>query len=351
MQATLPTAPQLRLRRFVRQPEKLENRQLTDKGMEVIAAIERYRFLPSSLLVRLVDGGQRNNYRHLQTLYHKSFINRFALPTTYGMPGEFIYYLDTLPTFQLLIERGLVSPDVSDRKRREELIRLNREKAYHQLHKDPDQQGKLLYIQHELMVSRFHAMLEMGCKKFAGKVVLENWKQGTELWGHVEVPAVKVDGDHLVELQKLERLPHRPDAFFTLHFPSNPPDKQRSHFFYEADRGTENTTRYKVKMRAYYHYIVKKNLQRLAPYNVHGIRAVLTETNTMQWAHNLREAAKHPIVSPKPSPLFWFTTSELLTKPVPAGKRTVPLYLQEPETIFKRIWASPSEDKFLNLAD
>ena len=25
--------------------------------------------------------------------------------------------------------------------------------------------GKLLYIQHELMVSRFHAMLELGCRK------------------------------------------------------------------------------------------------------------------------------------------------------------------------------------------
>jgi hypothetical protein len=48
---------------------------------------------------------------------------------------------------------------------------------------------------------------------------------------------------------------------------------------------------------------------------------------------------------------FWFTTSELLTKPTPAGGRTVPLYLLQPEVIFKRIWASPVEDKFLNLAD
>lgn len=71
----------------------------------------------------------------------------------------------------------------------------------------------------------------------------------------------------------------------------------------------------------------------------------------MQWAHNLREAAKAPLVSPRPSPLFWFTTSELFTKLVPAGTRTMPLYLQEPETIFKRIWATPAEDKFLNLTD
>jgi hypothetical protein len=107
-----------------------------------------------------------------------------------------------------------------------------------------------------------------------------------------------------------------------------------------------------MKLRAHWHFIVKQNLQRTtACYNVHSIRAVLTESTTSQWAHNLREAARHPIVSPKPSPLFWFTTSELLTKPVPAGNRTVPLYLVQPETIFKRIWANPTEEKFFNLAD
>jgi hypothetical protein len=66
--------------------------------------------LPTSLAVRLVDGGQRNNYRHLQTLFHKGLVNRFALPTLYGRPGEFVYYLDTLPSFRLLIDKGLITP-------------------------------------------------------------------------------------------------------------------------------------------------------------------------------------------------------------------------------------------------
>jgi len=60
--------------------------------------------------VRLVDGGQRNNYRHLQTLFHKGLVNRFALPTLYGRPGECVYYLDTLPSFRLLIDKGLITP-------------------------------------------------------------------------------------------------------------------------------------------------------------------------------------------------------------------------------------------------
>ena len=75
---------------------------------------------------------------------------------------------------------------------------------------------------------------------------------------------------------------------------------------------------------------------------MHVIRAVLIESTSSQWAHNLREAARHPLVLPKPSSLFWFTTSELLTRPVQAGGRTVPLCLEEPETIFKRIWGEPA---------
>jgi hypothetical protein len=299
-----------------------------------------------------VDGGHRNNHRHLQTLFHKGLVNRFALPTLHGRPGEFCYFIDALPSFRLLIDKGLIAPDDADRQRREELIRLNHQKAYGELHRDPDQQGKLMFIQHELMISRFHGVLELACKKFAGKVVLEVWKQGAELWQQVEVPAVRVEDGRVLDLGKTELLPHRPDAFFTLYFPGNPEDKQRSHFMYEADRRTENTTRFKLKLRAHWHFIVKQNRHRVAaPYTVHAIRAVLTESTTSQWAHNLRLAAKEPIVSPRPSPLFWFTTSELFTKPMPAGKRNVPLYLVQPEVIFKRIWASPAEDKFLNLAD
>src|SRR3954447_18960964 len=265
MQSTInPADPvQQRLSRFVRQPEKFESRQLTDKSLETMAVIERYRFVASSLLVRLVEAGQRNTHRHLQTLFHKGLVNRFALPTTWGTPGEFVYYLDTLAPLRLFTGRGIINPTDAELARKEELIRLNRQKAYSQLHKDPDQQGKLLFIQHELMISRFHALLELACRKFAGKVELEQWKQGAELWNRVELPAARnLGGDQWQELPEKEFLPHRPDAFFTLRFPGNPPERQRSHFLCEADRGTENTTRFKLKLRAHFHYIVKQQRQR-----------------------------------------------------------------------------------------
>jgi hypothetical protein len=270
--------------------------------------------------------------------------------------------LDSAHSLPLLISSGLL-PNLSEdeHSRKAEIIRYNRDNDYSGLHKDLGAQGKVLYIQHELMISRFHALLELACRKFAGKVELEQWKQGTELWNRIELPKVSQDkdGGTWIEQQQREYLPHRPDAFFTLYFPGNPPEEQRSHFLYEADRGTENTTRYKLKMRAHWHFIVKRQLQRTtACYNVHAIRAVLTESTSSQWAQNLREAARHPIVSPKPSPLFWFTSSELLTTwpanqtpPPQPGGRQLPRYLIEPEVIFKRIWANPTEAKFFNLAD
>lgn len=261
--------------------------------------------------------------------------------------------MDAGSTLALLQRSGLLPAMAPGQlRRRQETIRNNRAHDYSRLHRDPEAQGKVLYIQHELMVSRFHAMLELACQKSAGKIVLEQWKQGPELWNRIQVPKCRQEDGQLVELPETEILPHRPDAFFTLYFPGRPAGKQRAHFFYEADRGSENTTRFRLKLRVHFHYTVKQQRQRIdACYGVYGIRAVLTESTDMQWAHNLRLAARDPIVSPKPSPLFWFTTSALLTKPVAAGKRQLPRYLVEPEAVLEPIWANPVENKFWGLAD
>lgn len=353
--ASTTRAPQLRLKRYIRQPEKLGGRRVTkDKGLAAVAIVERYRFIPSSLLVRLMPGNRRNNYTNLQTLYHKGLINHFALPK-YGGPGESIHYLDSKASLDTLIAEGLL-PELTEaeRRRKEEIIRYNRENNYAKLHRHEDSQGKVLYIQHELMVSRFHAVLEMACrsKKFAGKVFLEQWKQGSELWSRVEVPTVRpisydrtTDTTVWEELPSKEFLPHRPDAFFTLYFPGKPEGRQRSHFMYEADRGTERTPRYKLKMRAHYHYIVKQQRNQHPPYNAPRIRAVLTETTETRWAGNLREAAKENVVSPKPCPLFWFTSSAALT-----GLDGQRRYLNEPEIIFERMWHDPTTDKAFDLS-
>jgi hypothetical protein len=349
---------QQRLRKYRRDPrhtEALGNRQITDRSLEIISNLSYYRFLPTSLLVALIKGDARITQRHLQVLFHRGLINRFTFPRI-GNPGEFIYYLDNTQALELLIEQ-----EWSERAGLPfEEVRRNKEKDYSAIH-DParvdDLQGRLLFLKHELMISRFHAMLELVCNKLNRKVELTDWRQGSELWHTVEVPKLRFerpkDGQaegRWFEAEATEILPHRPDAFFTLKR-----GEQELHFFYEADRKNTSTKKHNRKLRAHFHYIVKQRRHQ-EHYGVSRIRAVLIETISSSWAEELRQAANHYTVSgPKPSPLFWFTTSELFTRPVEIseGKRSrqMPLHLTRPEIVLDRIWAAPGDNILYSLFD
>jgi hypothetical protein len=160
---------QKRLRKFRRDPsapEALGKRQITERSLHIIANLTFYHFLPTSLLLRLVAGDVRTTQRHLQMLFQFGYINRFTLPAVHRNQ-EFIYYLDSPTALELLIEH-----EWGEREHLNfETVRRNREKAYSDIHKSgtaEERQGRMLFIQHELMISRFHACLELACKKSNG---------------------------------------------------------------------------------------------------------------------------------------------------------------------------------------
>jgi hypothetical protein len=199
-------------------------------------------------------------------------------------------------------------------------------------------------------------MLELACRQEKNAVELADWRQGSELWNRVEVSKLYYDdAGNWRELDQTEMLPHRPDAFFTLHFPDEPAGRQQAHFFYEADRKHTSIKKHNRKLRAHFHYIVKQRRHEKY-YGIKRVRAVLVETIDDDWADTLRSAAAHPVVSgSKPSPLFWFTTSRLFTQQIETEnngrKRQVPYYLLHPEIVFKRLWASPVDDTLYSLFD
>jgi len=79
----MQTALQNRIKKYSREkPENLPNRKITDRSLQIIDALNRYKFLPTSLMVRLIEGNRRITERHLHTLYHQGFVNRFAFPTS-----------------------------------------------------------------------------------------------------------------------------------------------------------------------------------------------------------------------------------------------------------------------------
>lgn len=259
-----------------------------------------------------------------------------------GYREEYVYFLESPRALELLCEYGKRQPD-----------ELDFDRFTHG--QNEASEGRHQFLRHELMISRFHAMLELACNASGGEVLLADFKQGAELHSRVSVPTLKVRTQVierrpqkvLYEVGEKETIPHWPDAFFTLEFPDRIGPQQYSHFFYEADRSTMDTTRMKKKLRGHFHFIVKQKLHHIR-YNVESIRAVLTETISEAWAETLRHAASDPIVSgPKPSNLFWFVPSNFFMQPVTVKQgsriKTIPYYYEHPEVIFSPLWFSPND--------
>jgi Replication-relaxation len=279
-----------RLPKFTRIPEHFSSTKTTDRDLGLIRTISEYRLASSSQLVELVGGNEDVTYRHLQRLFHLGLINRFSLPR-HGYPGEFVYYLDEPAALKLTSS----APDGEIEESALKAVRLNKKKRYSQSSSKPSQ---LLFLQHELMISRFHFMVAIACRQAQEEIQLSSWKQGAELWSKVSIEAP--DG-------KVASAPHRPDAFLTLSFPQRNPGLQRSHFFYEADRGTMSTQRLKAKFQCYIEFL--HQLKHTEQYGIRKIRAILIETVSAQSAQRLRETARElcPDI-----PLFWFSSADIL---------------------------------------
>lgn len=317
---------------------------ITDRDLDLIAAILRFRFSPTSELVRLVSGNQRVSQDRLRRLWKAHLVNRFAFP---GIPpSEFIYYLDNRAALDLLAERRgleIVDPLLAE-------LKNNREKDYASA-STHGHHMQLGFLNHALMISRFHFMLKIACRNSGGKVKLAQWRQGSELTGHkVELPkvtAVRKEGSNdYIWKQQAEsiHLPVEPDALFTLHFPARPPEQQQVHFLYEADRGTMVASDMLKKMRAYY-YFIKKQQKHKDAFDIHPVRAVLIETTDEARGQRLMELVNHPLVGgpDKRVGLFWFTISPLFTgDPQKKGEQpSIARYLERPDVVLKDVWATP----------
>jgi hypothetical protein len=324
--------------KFVR-PETPSRGIVTERDPDIIEAVLRYRFSPTSELVCLVGGNEDVVQRRLRKLWEWGFINRFAFPGL-RTHSEFIYYLDSPASLDLLSERrGLeIHPQM-----REEL-QNNREKDYASA-ATRGQHMQLGFLKHALMISRMHFLLEMGCRKSAGRIELASWSQGAPLARRkVELPKV-------TSTRQGNR--YEPDALFSLRFSDRPAEEQLVHFFFEADRGTMVASDMLKKLRGYYH-LIKRQKRHAELFGVHPVRSVLIETTSEPRGKRLMELVSHPMVCgpAKRAGLFWFTISPLFIDPLPSAtsKRPLPRYLHQPEVVFDPIWALP-DSTLHGLAD
>ena len=358
-----PSAPAKRMPKFRRALDKLPNRNTTTIDFEIIKTIYDFNFLSSTQLLKLINADRQTIYKHLQTLYHQQLINRVHFPTAF-VAGEFYYYLDNTQALDLLI----TETDHQKQDFNYEEIRRNKQKAYGDMHLDESQNtgnaGKQLFLRHETMISRFHVALELATRATDGQVKIKTWKEGAELYNYAIAPKYNLtkhkDQNNQTQTNyqehetETEKIPHRPDAFFTLIFPKEP-DKADNSFFYEADRKTTSTPKLNKKLRGHYHAVVRQKLHQQAPYTVPSIRAVLIETTSYQWAEHIHQEAHSKTVSPNQSKLFWFTCLDQLTKPEKTFKgkaqsKKYP-YLENPKNFFSRFWVAIGQDELYSLLD
>ena len=85
-------------------PEQSRRGIITARDLALIEAILRYRFSPTSELVRLVGGNEDVTQRRLRALWEWGHINRFAFPGI-RTHSEFHYYLDNRRAVEVVVER------------------------------------------------------------------------------------------------------------------------------------------------------------------------------------------------------------------------------------------------------
>lgn len=269
----------------------LDGFQLTDRDIDILRYVYEYRHAQIHHLSALTERPAKRLHRRLFKLIGHKYLARVVLPNE-----KHIYVLGVAGV-HVLVEKGIAPKEMIDfRLRHKEL--------------------KPLFLKHTLMVVDVHTALELASRTSVVKLVA--WKQGHELFDSVRITS---EG-------KTERLPVRPDGFFTLEDTTAPAGHRRAHFFLEADRSTTTHQRFETKLRAYWHYFTTGSHQRK-----HGIKSfrVATVTLTNDRAQGLCAAANS--VLPPPAQRFYLFSS---IKRFP---------LDRPESVLDEIFMTPHDQQ------
>ena len=154
-------------------PTEVDKGRISPRDLDIIEAVLRYRFSPTSELVRLVGGNEDVTHRRLRKLWEWQLISRFAFPG-YRTHGEFVYYLEARKSLELLFQHGRLS---EIHPRMEVELEHNKQADYAGA-VDRGQYMQLGFLKHSLMISRLHFTLELSSKNSEGRIQLEDWRQG-----------------------------------------------------------------------------------------------------------------------------------------------------------------------------
>jgi len=276
------------LRKFIPQPDRYAERYgrftLTERDVEILEILHRYRYLEARHIRTLVGGSDQQITRRLQGLFHNGYVGRYARRERMRLELDsgatlIAYGLELKGARALERVRGagvVVGADPDRVRWKKEYTRRTE-----------------WFLEHHLMVSNFRCVLELALRE-TPDTELVTWNQGKDTWFRVLIPGKRPRTVCLA-----------PDAYFVLR-----QGDQIRHFFLEADRGTEEHRRLVAKFVGYWwrlHDARSSEDGRLRP-RVNVLLLTTSERRMMNVIDTLKNMQKPKSADHGGRGTFWFTT-------------------------------------------
>ena len=286
-----------------------------ERDLDIIKQVHKHRFLSSEHIAALIDGSGQGILRRLQLLYHAGYLDR---------PREQIkpYHAGSAAMVYGIGNKGAdyLSQALNVPRSKVDWTSKNRE-------------AKTVFLEHTLEIGNFMVCLELACRQVKnveligpGEILRQTAKARKEnglSWAVAKTIKDEKTGD-----QKHYTFSLVPDKVFGLHFPEDPPDRNKAFFFLEVDRSTMP-----INSRNLFRSSFAKKLslyweswqQGLFEKNFHFKNArVLTLAKSSARIGSMIEAAKVVDERNKGSRMFMFALEELFdpTKPGAASRKS-----------------------------
>ena len=268
--------------------------RLQPGDIEIIRLIYEYRFITTFQIVALLPRGLRNLRRRLRYLFDAGIIDRPR--AQYGFlnkPGPMVYALGNQGADVLAKLSGKPRGEIDWRAKNREV-------------KSP-------HIDHALMISNFHATLDLALRT-DDQIIRLIWEQGLNIKLTTSVAG--------------RRVAIVPDAFFTLQA-----NGLSFHQLLEADRSTMTAKRFQAKLTAYWQWFKDGGHRR--DFGIPRFR-VLILTISEKRMESLRKLAKNADDRKQGSALFLFGCEKNFS-------------LDRPGAILEPMWQTPVDDQWHSI--
>lgn len=306
------TEPAKRYIPSYKRAEKPPSAQLTERDLQIILAVYRYRLLSAHQIEALFFPSTSDTthsrrsacQRRLQLLYHHGFLDRLPQPVILGQGrAPFVYALDEAGANLVAGHLGIDRAEVGWKPKHNEL--------------GPQ------FLDHTLAINDVRVIIQRLVEQ--GRLELTQWLDEVAL----KSAEMKEKVPYLVEGARIER--KYADGYFILKLS---PTGQQAHFFLEVDQATMTNSRWQDKVKAYHEF--RQSGRSKKHYGTSNFR-VLTVTTSDQRLANLKRATEQA----GGDYFFWFTTQEGVT-------------IWQPETFLQPIWSiatkGEKEPLFASLA-